>query len=444
MNRRNAPLLKECIAVFGSWRAARQAQIQLQPKPPKPPKVPKRVPPREASILLAEIEALAENGFLLRPAALQAKNPALYREALRRFRKWSAIPQASRLPLMPARTMERAYSRESVLAKLLELQRTLPLLQRKDAEVHPGGRALGRWAARYFGSWDQALAAAGLPLPVPAWEKHLLKPERLYPDQESILAAIRTRVADGLPILQKALTAKKTDGGDLNLVRRAFQLFGGWRAAVEAAGVLRGEETVVSRRFWNAEDVLAELRRRHAAGLPFSGIGLHKGPDRDTALIGAAKRFFGTLHAALRAAQLPVEGTRLPHFTRREALKELAQRHRMGQPIAARAVQTGDTRSRRLHDDLKTWYPTWKEVLKAAGIDEKASRPPHPRHRFSDKSDILAALRARQDAGLPIDLASLSRPKTAGGDTSLVLYARRYFRSWADAMAEAALCGPAR
>ena len=411
------------------------------PKVPKPPKPPKRIPPREAAILLAEIEALAENGFLLRPAALRAKNPALLREGLRRFGKWSAILQASSLPIMPARVAERAYTREAVLAKLVDLHRTLPLLHRKEAEAQAGDRALGRWAAKYFGSWQKALAAAGLPVPAPAWEKHLPKHERLYPDQKSVLEAIRARAAAGLPMLQKSLIVKKEHGGNLNLGRRAFQLFGGWREAVAAAGVLQAEEPVVSRRFWRAEDVLAELRRRHAEGLPVSGIALHKGPAGDSTLIGAAKRYFGSLHAALEAGRLPVEGTRLPHFTRAAALKELRQRHRKGQPIAARAVQTGDARGRRLHDDLKSWYSTWKEVLKAAGIDENAVRSPDPRHRFSGKNDILTALRARLGAGLPIDLASLSRPKPEGGDTSLVHYARRYFRSWADAVSEAARRG---
>lgn len=66
------------------------------------------------------------------------------------------------------------------------------------------------------------------------------------------------------------------------------------------------------------------------------------------------------------------------------------------------------------------------------------------RNRFSDKNDILTALRARLDAGLPIDPASLNRPTTAGGDTTLVPYGRRYFRSWADAMAAAAKRGPVR
>ena len=75
--------------------------------------------------------------------------------------------------------------------------------------------------------------------------------------------------------------------------------------------------------------------------------------------------------------------------------------------------------------------------LKAAGIPENASRPPHPRHRFDSKSDIIRALRARLDAGQPVDLTSMNRPRSQGGDTSLVNYAREYYRSWGEAVRDA-------
>ena len=68
------------------------------------------------------------------------------------------------------------------------------------------------------------------------------------------------------------------------------------------------------------------------------------------------------------------------------------------------------------------------------------SRPargrPAVRCQFSNKEDILRALRDRA-AGLPIDLATLGRSRGEGGDSTLTQYARRYYRSWDEALRDA-------
>ena len=118
-------------------------------------------------------------------------------------------------------------------------------------------------------------------------------------------------------------------------------------------------------------------------------------------------------------------------------MSELSRRYGAGERIDGRTVLTSSNTGRRLHDDLIGFFGTWKAVLKAAGIPENASRPPHPRHRFDSKADILSALRARLAAGQPIDLTSMNRPRAQGGDTSLVQYARKFYRRWDEAVRDA-------
>ena len=368
---------------------------------------------------------------------MMQRHRPLFQEAVKHFGSWPAAIEAAGLVIVPRRLKDRAFTRESVLSKLLELSTVTDPLQGTKVKGHPGCSSLPKWAVHYFGSWDEALEAAGLPVPPPLWKKHLLKPEPLYPDAASVIAAIQARAAAGQSLLKSSLKVKKAAGGDLNLDRRACKLFGGWKEAVDAAGLLEDPLQVVSRRFWNAEDVVAEFRRRHAAGLPVAGKDLHEGPHKDGTLIVAAKRFYGTHRAALEAAGLPVDRTRIPHFTCNGALSELSRRYGAGERIDGRTVLTSSNTGRRLHDDLIGFFGTWKAVLKAAGIPENASRPPHPRHRFDSKSDIIRALRARLDAGQPVDLTSMNRPRSQGGDTSLVNYAREYYRSWGEAVRDA-------
>ena len=389
-------------------------------------------------LILADIRALVVDGRVPLPSTMKKTNMALFKEVTKRFGSWNVMLNITGLvAAKPMRKRARAFTKESLIAKLQEAALTVsPLLQTSIMKL-PGCTMVGKYVIEYFGSWNEALQAAGLPAPEPSWKAHLIPPVILYPDAASVIAAIRARAEQGLSLLKRSLIVKKAEGGNLNLDRSAKRFFGGWRQAVEAAGLLEKNVPVVSRRFWNMEDVVAEFRRRHDAGLPVAGAAMHKGPHKDSSLIGAAKRFFGSHRAALEVLGYPVGNTRVPHFTKEEAVAELQRRHRAGVRPGGRALQTSNATGRRLHDDLIGFFGTWKAVLEAAGIPLEDTRPPHPRHRFDNKMDIIAALRKRITAGQPVDLKTMNLPVSEGGDTSLVHYAREHYRSWGDAVREA-------
>src|SRR5690606_14807227 len=55
----------------------------------------------------------------------------------------------------------------------------------------------------------------------------------------------------------------------------------------------------VMRRKWSKEAVIEEIRRRHSAGL---SLGYNDTVADDEALVGAARRWFGSWYAAVEAA----------------------------------------------------------------------------------------------------------------------------------------------
>ena len=88
---------------------------------------------------------------------------------------------------------------------------------------------LYHWALIKFGSWPEALTAAGLDA---AKESGI---KRKYPTPASVLAAIRKRKRHGLP-----LTTQRVRVGqyrDYVLLKWAKEYFGSWNKALVEAGV---------------------------------------------------------------------------------------------------------------------------------------------------------------------------------------------------------------
>jgi hypothetical protein len=154
-----------------------------------------------------------------------------------------------------------------------------------------GDKPLAGAARRRFGSWPEALAVAGLsdkyrePLPAPTWTP------------EDVLEAIRAWDEQGRRIT--------------NICRQDYQLysvarkhFGGWQAAVIAAGL---EPT---RKQWTKQSVIEAIRARHQRGQSLNSGIVFK---QDAPLAGAGSRLFGTWRKAVAAAGLKQVSGEIPN-----------------------------------------------------------------------------------------------------------------------------------
>jgi hypothetical protein len=283
------------------------------------------------------------------------------------------------------------WTKERILEAIRERQRKgLPL-----TAVYKDDLPLFAAAARYCGSWCQALLAAGLPA----------KPPRKW-TPAIVIATLQMRHQQGLPMDLASLE----DGG---LVHAAHRRFGTWGKALAAAGI-----TIPSHRKWTREIVLAQLR----AGGPW-----RTPPRREEVpaiLAQAAYRFFPAWHDVLAAAGfVPLEPRPSPprKWTKQSVIDEIRARHRQGLPLNVNASYS-------LTNAAVHRFGTWSKAMAAAGLAARQYR------RWS-KERILQQLRDLNERG------TFDR-STRWRDSSLVEAARLQFGGWSHALRLAGVLAP--
>jgi hypothetical protein len=209
---------------------------------------------------------------------------------IRYFGTWRAAIEASGIPYDSVRKY-RDWSKERIIE-------TIQRLEKDGVDLSFRSMMLSKYAPmvyaairpNHFGSWKDALSAAGL------------APEEIYRyrswDDESILSEIRRLKEEGAD-----LSSKKMDENSNPLIATARRRFGNWGAAVERAGI--DYNAVRRRRRWTRELMLQEIRDLRASGADLrSGEIRHQHP----ALFAAAckRRFFGSWSKALQASLEPV------------------------------------------------------------------------------------------------------------------------------------------
>lgn len=248
--------------------------------------------------------------------------------------------------------MRNHWTRETIIRHLLERQANkLPLTV--------GGQGVGTSlygaARRIFGSWRNALQAAGIaPQQVLTWE-------RWSPAQ--ILVMIRHLARRGCP-----LTTYQIERRYHNLVSAARRHFGSWTKAVLAAGV---EPTKLQRVVpWNPDRVIEAILTRALRNESLAARGVEP-----RSLLEAGQRFFGDWPAAVSAAGLDAALTVLP-----------PRRSKPGRPPKVRDKRTKDARTA-----SRVWNK--ESVIAALQARVRAQRPMHLAAIARDDPRLYAALR---------------------------------------------------
>ena len=241
-------------------------------------------------------------------------------------------------------------------------------------------------AAKYFGSWRRALEAIGVRRSRP-WSRR------------RVAAALRRRLRQGRSLSSKCIAQQEGS----SLVFAASKFFGSWRGALTAIGA------EPRYRRWSSAMVVAEIRARQEQGLDCHRLVVHR---EDRRLLTAAERYFGNWPAALAAA-----GVELPAalYSRQFLTAEIQRRHRAGLSLAGAAVER---ESPELVRAARRIFGNWGNALAAAGVSYR------PRRHWSPQL-VVAELQRRQAQGL-----SLSLVKAYREDSGLIAAASRYFGSW--------------
>jgi hypothetical protein len=135
---------------------------------------------------------------------------------------------------------------------------------------------------------------------------------------------------------------------------------------------------------------------------------LHRGEARptwlfasDPALYMAARRAYGTVRAALRAARVRAPDARstAPRWTRVRLVREIRNRHRSGQAMTARHQSA-------LVDAARAVFGGWRQALQAAGVPAvPRGRPPEQTPRVAPPPPVSPG--ASPPPQLPLHLPPL-------------------------------------
>lgn len=240
------------------------------------------------TVVLEEIRTWHKDGKPLYSHYMRQNFQELLAAGIRYFGNWRDAVEAAGINYDSVRKY-RDWSK----ARIVE---TIQQLQSQGVDLSFRAMMLSKYAPmvyaairpNHFGSWKEALEAAGL------------ASEEIYRyrswDDDTILAEIRKLQAEG-----HDLSSKKMDEMANPLIATARRRFGNWGTAVEKAGL--DYTSIRRRRRWTKEQILSEIRELRDNGADLrSGVARLESP----ALFAAAckPRFFGSWGKALEAAQV--------------------------------------------------------------------------------------------------------------------------------------------
>jgi hypothetical protein len=255
------------------------------------------------------------------------------------------------------------WTREQIIRAILKREAAgLPLSTGGDQGVDS---TLYQAGARVFGSWRNAVMAAGIP------PNRVFAHDRWPPAR--ILAAIRTLARKGRP------RRNELQRRNASLVQAAARTYGSWPKAVIAAGV----DPIKFRRVppWTKDRIIEAILVRVLKNEPLGSTTV-----RPESLAEAAARFFGSWGSALAAAGLdpkrymrdsPYAGLaaigedaaagRPPQRWSREAVcQAILARLRKQRSMNASAVRIDD---KSLYWGSKKRFGSWRDALRAAGLN---------------------------------------------------------------------------
>lgn len=330
-----------------------------------------------ADSVLQTIQTLHREGRL--PKNIRQADDVFYRVARKHFGSWEDALIAAGVK----RHARRRWTKHAILQAVRERHRQgLPM-----ATLYKEDRGLTISAARQFGSWQTALAAAGLQPYRRIWSKALVVQEiQAWHEKDVPLSRIWKE--------------------DIGLYAGAKRFFGTWQEALQAAGFRQ------TRRSWSKEKVVAAIRARHEAGLPVRNMKQH-----DLPLHGAAEWHFGSWYKAILAASLKPHAT--DRWTKRRVIEEIQDWHQRGVPVGKVWEQDG-----RLIQAATRLFGNWREALRAAGLQS-------PRQVWS-KERVINELQVHRPQRLPWK-------RLVREHLPLVAAASRYFGTWHNALVTAGL-----
>ena len=237
--------------------------------------------------IVARIRQLHARGEDLSYNRMSRLQQGLLAAANYHFGSWAKAVNAAGLDYATQVRRVPKWSKEKVIQAIQKAHREGADLSWTNVTTNKAYSALAYAAIREerFGSWDNALRAAGLdPARVRRYESW---------SREKIVQRIKRRAAEGRPLNSKAMQQD-----DSKLFNAALNYFGAWEKALRAAGQAPWYETLAMAKDLGNVEIRRRIRALERAGVNLAAPNMRK---HYSSLYSAACKYFGSWTAAREA-----------------------------------------------------------------------------------------------------------------------------------------------
>jgi len=252
----------------------------------------------------------------------------------------------------------RKWARGGVFGEFTKLQEEgHSLSTRSMAELGYSGMVTTSYKPEYFGSWRNAIVAAGFD------PKEVCRRKRKW-TSERVLQRIRELHEAGEDLSH---SAAKRNHQYLVVVAISNQFFGSWREAVAAVGI--DYEEVSKHEYWSKDRIGERIRELHAEGESLS----HEDAKRNHgALVSAASspRYFGSWGAAIRAAGLNYDDIRkINRWNKEKIINAILALHAEGKSVNNASMRRMGYRGMMEAANRPENFGSWAAAVRAAGLE---------------------------------------------------------------------------
>ncbi|MFN2507429.1 MAG: hypothetical protein ABR589_01500 [Chthoniobacterales bacterium] len=291
--------------------------------------------------------------------------PALLMRAKTLFGSWSAALSAAGMdPFGGARSPWGKARKADVLGEIGRRTRAREPVRFSDVWRENGGQPLARRARQLFGSWNNALRAAGI-------EPEGGRSPWADASRAAIVAELRRRKRARESLRSTPVPAEKRGRALRDRVRK---LFGTWNAALRAAGIRPVREDSPWPRATKSA-IIAEIQRRKRAGESLATTKVER-TEWGSPLINRAKTLFGSWAAALITARVDLPPGLMSPWAmadKKTILTEVRRRKRARESMYLADIAREPWGTALLK---RVWmlFGSWNAALVAAGIERVIRR----------------------------------------------------------------------
>mgnify|MGYP006943670436 CR=1 FL=1 len=251
------------------------------------------------------------SGASMRATAVEREEHGLFAAAIRHYKSWGEAIRTAGLDV-EAISRRRTWTAQRVIQTIYAMGHKGIALNLRSVRKFDQGPIQA--ARKFFGSWDNALRAAG-------YDPLAIRLVRRPWTRSELIVAIQAHAAIRPVVTQNGLPSS-------GIVSAARRVFGSFKTALHRAGV--GHQIHKFPR-WSKAQVVKEIRQRRDTGQPIHCAGVIATRPR---LYDAARRYCGGWSQALRAAgedPIAIRQKRSP-WTAEDVIAELRRRARSKQP----------------------------------------------------------------------------------------------------------------